>query len=391
MGQMRGVVSNCLAAERNNDPNDCRNARDTDPNVAYFNYTMECWNTAGITDLTTAFYNQREFNKKLNCWDVSGVTSMNSMFFGAREFNQDISMWNVERVTHMSSMFDIQSGTFNQDLNGWDVSSVSHMNLMFRGLSFNQPFDNWDTAQVINFESMFQGNYDFNSDINSWNVERGARMQSMFRSCTAFNSPLKAWNLAEAQSTSHMFSGCQSFNQDINGWAMPNNRSPQQMFNGATSFNQCLSSFSFHEHTMFWQARYIWDHTACPYKPNHVDNYQDRYPPAPYCQDSANGCLPNRVLGEEIHPSSSLSSLSVTEAASIYKRKLNVGFLIVDKRSEETVENDGVINVADSVINEIEDGEISKDEETASVGHVITIITTPVSIVVATILLSVFA
>jgi surface protein len=87
--------------------------------------TMNCWNTAGITNMDRAFYKKGTFNKPLKCWDTSSVTSMDEMFSYAEEFDQPIGDWNTSKVTSMEQMF-YDAYYFNQSVDNWDVSQVSN-------------------------------------------------------------------------------------------------------------------------------------------------------------------------------------------------------------------------------------------------------------------------
>jgi len=58
-----------------------------------------------LTDLSSAFSNQRNFNQNISSWDTAAVTNMQTMFYNATSFNQDIGSWNTAAVTGMDLMF----------------------------------------------------------------------------------------------------------------------------------------------------------------------------------------------------------------------------------------------------------------------------------------------
>ena len=66
-----------------------------------------------LTDLSSAFSNQRNFNQDIGTWDTAAVTNMQTMFYNATSFNQDIGSWNTAAVTRMDNMF-YNATSFNQ-------------------------------------------------------------------------------------------------------------------------------------------------------------------------------------------------------------------------------------------------------------------------------------
>eukprot|EP00526_Cylindrotheca_closterium_P014748 CAMPEP_0113625296 /NCGR_PEP_ID=MMETSP0017_2-20120614/13066_1 /TAXON_ID=2856 /ORGANISM="Cylindrotheca closterium" /LENGTH=283 /DNA_ID=CAMNT_0000535405 /DNA_START=281 /DNA_END=1129 /DNA_ORIENTATION=+ /assembly_acc=CAM_ASM_000147 len=103
--------------------------------------------TAGVTSMSSLFYNRPTFNGDISSWDVSSVTNMWYMFYKT-PFNKDLSSWDVSSVTTMYSMF-YKASSFNQDLSSWDVSSVIDTGKMFYGASsFNQDLSSWDVSSV---------------------------------------------------------------------------------------------------------------------------------------------------------------------------------------------------------------------------------------------------
>jgi surface protein len=266
------------------------------------------------------------FNQDISDWDTSGVSNMGSMFFDASSFNQDLSAWCVSLITKPPTTFDtgatswilprplwgncptagsqpnffkaangitilcpnaeigeqgdvegiiytkrtreqitaanaattctsgitnmrdlffgVGSG-FNADISHWDVSSVTDMNRMFtQARSFSQDLSAWDVSSVTDMTNMFSGANLFNSDIGQWDVSNVLSMQGMFFEALSFNQDISGWNTANLQTTRIMFEGAASFNQDISSWDVANVINMEGMFLRAVAFNQPLNSWN---------------------------------------------------------------------------------------------------------------------------------------------------
>jgi len=203
---------------------------------------VRCWNTAGVTDMSEAFFGQENFNEPLLCWDVSSVTKMNNMFRDTSAFNKDLKYWNVSSVTTMSSMFI--NSVFNQDLSDWDVSSVTTMSSMFIDAAFNQDLNRWNVSSVNNMNNLFRDASAFNQDLNDWDVSSVTTMSSMFIDAVAFNQDLIDWNVSSVTDMASMFCGTSAFNQDLNDWDVSYVRDMYSMFDGASAFNQNLNNWN---------------------------------------------------------------------------------------------------------------------------------------------------
>ena len=53
-----------------------------------------------------AFYNKAFFDDSINCWNTARVTDMRQMFYKASDFNQSLNDWNV------ASMNDMEKNVF---------------------------------------------------------------------------------------------------------------------------------------------------------------------------------------------------------------------------------------------------------------------------------------
>ena len=80
-------------------------------------------------------------------WDTSGITEMDSLFYEREDFNEDISRWNVSNVVNMDSTFSCAT-SFNGDLSCWDVGQVRDMNgTFFCATSFDRQLGGaWATS-----------------------------------------------------------------------------------------------------------------------------------------------------------------------------------------------------------------------------------------------------
>jgi surface protein len=188
-------------------------------NICPNNIGINCWNTAGITNMDQSFlYNQTEFNDPIDCWDTSQVTSMYGMFSYAYNFNQPINLWNIGQVTDMDKMF-YEAYAFNEQINEWDVSQVTSMENMFNeAYTFNQPIDLWNTSQVSTMKFMFTYAAAFDQPISSWNVSKVTSMEGMFCKAAAFNNPVDSWNVSLVGSMASMFYKAEAFNQCLSSW-----------------------------------------------------------------------------------------------------------------------------------------------------------------------------
>jgi len=91
---------------------------------------ISTWETSGVTDMSSLFFEASSFNEDIGAWDISGVNTTRGMFAGAYAFNQDIGNWAVDNVMNMEGMF-ASAYAFNQDLSGWAVHSVTSMGGIF--------------------------------------------------------------------------------------------------------------------------------------------------------------------------------------------------------------------------------------------------------------------
>jgi hypothetical protein len=174
-GPFKDLINDCI------DNNNC------------YNVAINCWNTAGINDMSYAFSgawlgpSQSNFSDPLECWNTSAVTSMNGMFRYAALFNQPIHTWDTSQVDNMEFMFGTAT-SFNQPIGTWDTSQVDNMEFMFhRASSFNQPIGTWNTSQVNSTEFMFYKAYDFNQPIDTWDTSQLYSTKFMFHKAYGFN------------------------------------------------------------------------------------------------------------------------------------------------------------------------------------------------------------
>ena len=103
------------------------NAWCRDPAAAKARYgPIASWDTSGVTDMDSLFFNKRDFNEDISRWNVSNVVNMNSTFCYATSFNGDLLHWNVSNVVDMSCTFQ-HATLFTGDLSCWDVGQVRGM------------------------------------------------------------------------------------------------------------------------------------------------------------------------------------------------------------------------------------------------------------------------
>jgi surface protein len=181
------------------------------------------WNTANMTDMTSMFYYASAFNQPLGSWNTSKVTGMAAMFTSASSFNQDIGSWDVSKVTNMSNMFQLTT-TYNNSgsntINNWRPVSCSNFNGMFRDAkAFNQPIGNWPlSASNIDMTFMFWNASAFNQNIGSWDTSKVTTMYSMFNGATLFNQNIGSWDTSNVTNMESLFANATAFNQDIGNW-----------------------------------------------------------------------------------------------------------------------------------------------------------------------------
>ena len=219
------------------------------------------WNTANVTDMSSAFYNRQKFNQDIGGWETGNVTDMRRMFYGATAFNQDIGDWETGNVTDMEWMF-YSNTAFNQDIGGWDTGNVTDMVAMFRGArAFNQDIGGWETGNVTNMRGMFHTASAFNQDIGGWETGNVTDMQDMFAYTDAFNQDIGDWDTGNVTHMQWMFYTAQAFNQDIGDWDTSNVTDMRAMFStidGADAFNQDIGGWDTSNvetmHSMFWGA-----------------------------------------------------------------------------------------------------------------------------------------
>jgi len=227
---------------------------------------ISCWNTAGITDMSSAFLFESKFNAPLECWEVGKVTSMYRMFEYARKFNQAIDSWDVSQVENMNQMF-YAAPKFNHPVDSWDVSQVKDMKRMFREAEkFNQIIDLWDVSQVENMYEMFEYAYNFNQPLDSWDVSQVKKMTFMFLDAKAFNQPIDSWDVSQVQYMNGMFGRAYDFNQCLSTWAEK-------------------TSDTVDTRVMFYTRNNKYD-TGCP---NGIESPNATI--GPWCQDNTQGCF----------------------------------------------------------------------------------------------------
>ena len=179
-----------------------------------FDYPLNNWDVSSVITMGSMFSNASSFNQPLSNWDVSSVIDMSEMFHNASSFNQPLNDWDVSSVTTMRGLF-YRAGAFNQPLNNWDVSSVTNMGSMFSNApSFNQPLSNWDVSSVKYMNNMFEHSTKFDQSIGNWNVSKVNLMQQMFFGAANFKNSLVAWNPDIAQATDYSAS---EWNRDCSG------------------------------------------------------------------------------------------------------------------------------------------------------------------------------
>jgi surface protein len=211
---------------------------------------INCWNTAGITDMANTFaryfgpdLRRNYFNDPLECWDVGQVTTMHGMF-SYSNFNQPIDAWNVSQVSDMGRMF-IFATSFNQAIGDWNTSQVSDMSRMFiYATSFNQAIGDWNTSQVSNMKLMFYSATSFNQAIGNWNTSQISDMYTMFNRATSFNQAIGSWDVSQVEVINGMFSRAEKFNQPIDSWNVSQVSDMGRMFYSATSFNKPIGDWN---------------------------------------------------------------------------------------------------------------------------------------------------
>ena len=117
--------------------------------------SIEDWNLANVTDISSMFRNCSSFNVDIDNWNTSSVINMASCFAGAISFNRSLNSWNTSNVTDMSSMF-AGAISFDEDIAGWDTYNVRSMSNMFNGASsFDKNVGFWDISKVKDMSFMF--------------------------------------------------------------------------------------------------------------------------------------------------------------------------------------------------------------------------------------------
>jgi len=219
--------------------------------------SIEDWNTALITDMSSAFENGRNthqgltldsqtFNDDISGWDTWQVDDMSGMFSGCNLFNNNgnsnINLWNTGGVSDMSYMF-IQCSVFNQPIGWWVVQNVLDMSYMFRSATnFNQEISRWELASVTDMSYMFKSATNFNNGTGTflaWGLTSVLTLESMFEGAINFNQTL-IWTInAQCNTFKSMFKEANSFNGTLE-WNQANagapNLSAEEMFYGASSF-----------------------------------------------------------------------------------------------------------------------------------------------------------
>ena len=150
-------------------------------------------------------------------WDTSGITNMDSLFYNKKDFNEDISHWNVSNAWDMDLMF-CGATSFTGDLSSWNVGQVKNMHFMFHGAtSFTGDLSRWDVGQVKYMASMFHGATKFTGDLSNWKVGQVEYMNHMFSGATSFTGDLSNWDVGQVKNMDIMFSGATSFTHQLGG------------------------------------------------------------------------------------------------------------------------------------------------------------------------------
>ena len=119
--------------------------------------TIKNWNTSSATNMSGMFSTQKNFNQEVGLWDVSKVTTFSSMFYlyasGLGAFNNggttSINNWNTAAVTDMTSLFQNQT-QFNQVIGSWNVSLVT----VFTNFMTGKTLTDYSTA---NYDALLIG------------------------------------------------------------------------------------------------------------------------------------------------------------------------------------------------------------------------------------------
>ena len=103
-----------------------------DPAAAKARYgPIASWNTSGVTNMISLFYEQDDFNEDISRWNVSNVVTMGGMFYYAALFNGDLSCWDVGQVQDMFAMF-MGTTSFDRQLGGaWSTSTATKVDMFY--------------------------------------------------------------------------------------------------------------------------------------------------------------------------------------------------------------------------------------------------------------------
>ena len=107
------------------------NALCRDPAAAKARYgPIASWDTSGVIDMDSLFYNKRDFNEDISRWNVSNVVDMSYTFNRATSFNGDLSCWDVGQVRRMIGTF-AGATSFDRQLGGAWATSTADKTYMF--------------------------------------------------------------------------------------------------------------------------------------------------------------------------------------------------------------------------------------------------------------------
>lgn len=131
------------------------------------NVDVSNWNTSNVTTLQffTLINNQfnQDISRKMITIDPGGPLELT------------YEAWNTANVTNFSSAF--QQTNFNQDIGNWLIRQTGNVNMMsmFRQSVFNQDISGWDIRRVNNFDgfmaSKTTANYSYLDNIyNAWSL-----------------------------------------------------------------------------------------------------------------------------------------------------------------------------------------------------------------------------
>ena len=131
---------------------------------------LNAWDTSGITDMNSVFYNCSTANPTVTNWDTSAVTTFAAMFSTCPLANPNVASWNTALAQSMVSMF-FNSDNANPNVSSWVTTALTTTVTMFRNNSGANPdVSSWDTSALTLITRMFDGATIANPDLSSWDV-----------------------------------------------------------------------------------------------------------------------------------------------------------------------------------------------------------------------------